>query len=543
MRNIVLILSLHVFLNFVASAKEYVNVDAPQGGTLQLNLSAVPTTINPLSSTDLYATQVQAFTIDSLLERDADTYEWTPSLATAWEVSKDGLSFTFTLRDGVQWHDGKPLTAEDVKFSFDAIKDPKKYQTGHRLSYFENIVESKIIEKNKIVFTAKQKYFGNLASIATMSIIPKHLYENPTKDQSAKLNRTLVGTGPYILDSFDRKKSLILKKNKNWWGHSLVEKKGEHNFETILMRFIQEDAIAFENFKKGKIDYLGARPEQYVKLAEGKEWGKTLMKKKVQNSSVKGYGYVAWNNKHPLFMDKEVRKALLMLMNRREMIKKFDFDLALPATGPLYQQSPYANSEVNAIEFDPNQARKILEKAGWKDSDGDLVLDKTVDGKKVDFKFTLLEPTQDMVKYMTVYQQDLKKAGIDMNIKIIEWNAFIKLLDERNFEAVRLAWGGGDLDWDPKQIWHSDSIANRGSNFIQYSNPKVDKLIDESRLIMDDKERQKVLKEVYKLIAEDSPYAFMFNSIYSLYFHQHYLKGKRDTLKYSIGTSYWWMEK
>ena len=113
-----------------------------------------------------------------------------------------------------------------------------------------------------------------------------------------------------------------------------------------------------------------------------------------------------------------------------------------------------------------------------------------------------------------------RKAGIDVRIKIVEWNTFIKLLDERNFEAVRLGWGGGAIDNDPKQIWHSDSIAGSGSNFVSYSNKDVDKLIDQARMTLNRDERIKVLRKVYKQIASDVPYLFLFNAEYNFYGHQ-----------------------
>ena len=128
-------------------------------------------------------------------------------------------------------------------------------------------------------------------------------------------------------------------------------------------------------------------------------------------------------------------------------------------------------------------------------------------------------------------------------MKNIEWNAFIKLLDERKFEAVRLSWSGGDLDWDPKQIWHSDSIANQGSNFAQYKNPTVDKLIDEARVTMDKKARIVKLKQVYKLIAEDVPYIFLFNGKFMYYAHSARVAKPKDTFTYEIGSNYWWLTK
>ena len=127
-------------------------------------------------------------------------------------------------------------------------------------------------------------------------------------------------------------------------------------------------------------------------------------------------------------------------------------------------------------------------------------------GKKRKFSITILEPNEGFVKYLTVFKEDARKAGVEINIKLIEWNSFVKLLNEKKFEAVRLAWTAV-VDWDPKQIWHSDSI-DGGSNFISYSNPEVDRLTDKARLIQDRDERIEVLQKVERLIVEDAPYVW-----------------------------------
>jgi peptide/nickel transport system substrate-binding protein/microcin C transport system substrate-binding protein len=225
------------------------------------------------------------------------------------------------------------------------------------------------------------------------------------------------------------------------------------------------------------------------------------------------------------------------------MNEKFMFSMSLMATGPLYIQSEYANQNVKQVDFDPKKALELLKDDGWSDSDGDQILDKTINGSKTKLSFTILEPSQDFVKFLTVFKEDAKKAGVEINIKYIEWNSFLKLVDERKFEAIRLAWGGGSLDWDPKQIWHSSSIGNEGSNFIGYSNPDVDKMIDQAREEMDKKKRIKLMQKIYKDIADDVPYIFFFNPKYALYGHTEKMKRVKDTYKFGIGLNYWWISK
>jgi len=518
---------------------------AQQSGTFLYNLETSPPTLNPLSSQDVFASRVQAYVIESLLNQDLDSYEWQAALATKWSISKDGKVFEFTLREGVKWHDGKPLTPEDVKFSFEAIMHPEnKYNTAHQKSYFESIKGVEIIGKNKVRFTAKKTYFRNFDVVAgQLDILPRHIYENPSKKEKKKLNKTLVGTGPYFLDKFQRGKKLILKRNPNWWGNKLEAHKWENNFKKVQMKFVKDETIALTMVGKGNLDFISMNSESFVKKANGKRWGKSAFKVKIQNKAPKSYAFIGWNLNNPLFKSKKTRMALYHLVNRKLMIKKFMYDMALPARGPLYLQSPYANPRVKVVEFDPKRALKLLREDGWEDSDGDQIVDKVIDGKLVKFSFTILEPLQDFIKFLTVFKEDAKKAGIDVKVKYVEWNTFIKLLDERKFQAVRLAWGGGSVKWDPKQVWHSSSIANKGSNFISYKNPKVDKLIDEARKIMDTKKRTKVLHQVFKLIAEDVPYVFFFNSKYGFYGHTKRMKRVRDTYTYGVGLGYWWIQK
>jgi ABC-type transport system substrate-binding protein len=333
----------------------------------------------------------------------------------------------------------------------------------------------------------------------------------------------------------------VLEKNKQWWGNTTYPK--QHNFARIRMRFIKEGNIAIQRLEKGDLDFNSLTAEEYVKKTGGKKWGKSVKKVKYENSAPKGYGFIGWNLKNELFKSKEVRMALYHLVDRKKMIEKYDYGLRLPATGPWYQQSIYADPKVKPVAFDPKKALELLRKNGWKDTDGDQVLDKVIAGVKTPFRFTILEPNKEFTKYLVTFQQDAKKSGIDVQIKVVEWNTFITLLNERKFEAVRLGWSGGSVDYDPKQIWHSDSAKNKGSNFVSYENKKVDKLIDQARDTLEREKRIPILREAFKLIAEDVPYAFLFNSKFGFYGYSDRLERPGDTFKFGVGMEYWKISK
>ena len=290
------------------------NMNAPKNGTFYYNLRSAPPTINPLSSTGAYASDVQSYVLETLLTRNLDTYEWEPYIATSWKISKDEKEFTFVIRDGIKWHDGKDLTVEDIKFSFDAIMHPEnKYKTAHMRTYYESIKEVIILNKNTVKFVVKSTYFKNFDVAAGLMIVPKHIYENPSKKQKKKLNKTLIGTGPYKLDKFTRGRKIILKRNKKWWGNTVSETRGVFNFNKIFMKFIKDDTIAIEMTKKGSLDFTDLSTEDYVKKTKGAEWGKKVFKVKATSKSPKGYSFIGWNLINPLFKSKNTRKALYHL--------------------------------------------------------------------------------------------------------------------------------------------------------------------------------------------------------------------------------------
>lgn len=515
------------------------NASAPKGGNFVINLGGEPPTVHPITSTDMYARDVQNMVCEGLLTRDSETYDWKSRLAEKWEVSKDNKTFTFTLRKNAVFHDGKPVTAEDVKFSFDAIFEPK-YEAAHMRPYFEGLAKVEVVDPHTVKFTAKDMYFKNFESAASLTIIPKHVYSDVEK--SKKMNRQLICSGPYQLAKFDRGQLIQLKKFDKWWGVNDPIYKGAYNFDTITMRFYKDENVQLERAKKGELDFLGLRIEAFMKKTEGAPWGKTIIKHKVENSAPKSYGFIGWNFRKEIFQDKNVRIALAHLLNREEMNKKFRYGMSDLANGAVYIRSEY-NPGNKAIEFNPKKAQEILAKAGWSDADKNGVLEKTIGGAKKDFKFTLIYANKDVEKYWTLYREDLKKAGIDMELKYLEWNSFLKLVDEGNFDAVTMGWGGGSVDPDPKQIWHSSGMGQPGSsNFISYKNPEVDKLIDEARVEPNKAKRVAMLKNVYAKIAEDAPYAFLFNDKFDFYANSSRMGTPAETFKYEVGKDYWWMK-
>lgn len=529
----ILVIGLLSFSASVWAAKP--NASAPQGGTLNYDLGSEPQSLHPVMSGDVYGTAVNGYIQDSMCNYDIETYEFAPHLAESWEVSKDGLTFTFKLRKDLFFHNGTPVTTEDVKFSLETIREPK-HQALNLMPYYETFKKIEIIDPQTIKFTASEKYFKNLESLCSLPVIPKSVYGDIAK--SVKMQKESIGAGPYVLEKYDKGQSILLKKFDKWYGKNVPYYKGYNNFEQIRFRFTKEDSILVEKLKKGDVDYAALSSDAFLK-AKGGNFGKTVFAKKVVNNMPKSYGYIGFNFKNEILKNLNIRHAIAMLVNRAEMNKKFKDGMAELATGPVSVKSAQA-ADMKPILFDPKKAQELLKKEGFTDSDKNGILDRTVDGKKQEMKFTLIYANKDSEKYWTMFKEDAKKAGVEITLKFMEWNSFIKTVDDRTMDLWAMGWGAGSVESDPKQIWHSSSASKGGSNYGTYSNSEVDKLIDEARQELDSAKRAKLLKKVNTLIAEDIPYVFLFNNKFEFYANSNKVKMPADTFKYDFGVNTWW---
>ena len=494
-------------------------------------LGAEPGTLNPLTYTDGYAAEVHDYVVESMLTRNIETYEFEPALAHKWEVSKDKTKFKFWIKKGLLWHDGQEITAHDVEYTFKAFFDDKKWKNAHKKFSYTNIDSVNAIDKYIVEVKVKNKIYSNFNTIAEMAILPKHFYTRPEK--RSYFNKNLVASGPYKLEKWHRGNRIVLVRNDNWWGFQEDLQKNKYNFPKVVLKWTEDATVSIEMLKKGSYDFITMQPEDYVKKATGAIWGKKVHKVQTKNNSPKGYCYIGMNLKDPILKNKNIRKAFFHLLNRDLMINKFEYDMSTPAVGPIYPKSPYATKGLKPVEYNPKKALAMLKKEGWRDSNNDGILDKN--GKNL--SLTILEPGS-YSRYLTVFKEDAKKVGVEILIKKIEWNSFLKLVtQEKKFEMCRLCWSA-TVDWDPLQIWHSKSI-KEGSNFISYSNKKVDRLIDEARYVFDRAERIKILSQVEKQIIEDVPYLFITYKDTSLYGYTDRILRQKDTYNYGIGTSFW----
>jgi len=502
--------------------------------TFFTRLRSEPENLHPIKSTDVYSNIIHSYTLESLLQRNITTYEWEPLLAKSWTISPDNKTFTFEIFNNLKWSDGKDLTVQDIKFSFLAYKDPA-YGGIHYLPYLEKIESVTILSDSKIQFQAKEVYFGNFQVIANLDIIPEHIY----KDSKAKLSKTVIGSGPYMISHYIKGKILVLKKNPYWQRENNPALKNTFSFPNIAYRFISDETDSLLRMEKEHLDFSSLTAEAYLKKTLSEVWKTKIKKVEFSNKQPSNYGYIAFNLKRKLFQDQKLRKALALLLNRELIKEKIFYNKVELARGPWYFWSDYADSEVQAIKFNPQLAKKLLKESGWADRDQNGILEKEFEGRKKELSFTLIFANKDAEQYLTIYQEDLKKNGIQLKLKTLDWTSFLKIIDDKNFDTVALGWGGGSVDLDPKGIWHSSSSKKGGHNFISYSNLKVDALIEKGRSTMNRQERIKIFKKVYRLIASDVPYIFLFNTKKNFYSVNQRIKTYKPSFNYSIGVKFW----
>ena len=466
--------------------------------------------LTPIIPTDAYQSQVASYVLESLLTRDPDTLEWAPGLAEAWQVSDDGLTISFDLRQDLTFSDGAPLTSADVLFTLDLIRNPE-INAPQLAPYYEPLDGVVAEGPHRVVFTLNTPYFLSLEITAGMDILPKHFYEKFTPDEFNASTGLLMGSGPYRLavnpeDWRPGAGQIELVRNDNYWGL-------RPTFDRLRWQEITEEAAIEVSMRNGDIDRLGVRSDQYLRLKDdaGLNAKADLYE---YNSVAAGYRYIGWNQrkdgKPTPFADVRVRRAMTMLLNREEMCAQLMAGLATVATGPFNPLSPQYDPGVEPIAYDPEGAKALLAEAGFRDGDGDGVLE---DPNGEPFRFSLIYPSginsyQQMAQYL---RDAYARAGVVMDLDPTEFNTMLGRIDERNFEAITLGWSSG-VESDPKQIFHSDSIAGGGNNYVSYRNEELDTAIDEARLTVDFDERTALWHRVHRILQTDQPYTFLFNS-------------------------------
>ncbi|HJX72922.1 MAG TPA: peptide-binding protein [Candidatus Deferrimicrobiaceae bacterium] len=414
-------------------------------------------------------------------------------LAESWEVSPDGKRITFHLRKGVTWHDGKPFTSEDVLFTYRRMIAPNT-PTAYAED-FKQVKRAEAPDPYTVVVEYGKPFAPALASWG-MHVLPKHLLAEYPDISRSPLNKKPVGTGPFRFVEWKTGEKTVFETNPDYF-------EGRPYLSRVITRVIPDPATMFLELKSGGIDMMGVTPLQYTRQTETEEFRKSFHKYRYLSF---GYTYLGFRLSHPLFSDKRVRQAIAHSIHKKEIIDGVLFGLGQEATGPYKPGTWVHNPDVKRYPFDPEKAKALLAEAGWKAGDG--VLEK---GGRA-FSFTVLTNAgnESRAKTAAIIQQNLAAVGIKMEIRTLEWAAFInEFVDKRKFDAVILGWS---ISQDPDQydIWSSKKTGPKELNFVGFQDAEVDRLLEEGRRTFEAEGRKKAYFRIQEILAEEQPYVFLY---------------------------------
>ncbi|NLY89665.1 MAG: ABC transporter substrate-binding protein [Firmicutes bacterium] len=507
---------------------------------LTLHTSEFPKSFNYYVNNSVDAAQVFDLVYATLMELDDKTLEYQPLIAESWSISPDQKEITVKINPAAEWSDGTPITAEDVKFTYDVIMNPENLTSVIRM-YLGRLNPPEIIDERTVKFTAKTVHYKNLEVVAGFNILPKHLMEG--KDFNKEFNMSLPGgSGPYDLTEIKEGRYYVLTRKENYWADQLPHRQGTYNFKRIRFR-VMNPVVAFEAFKKGEFDiYTEITAKRWVNDTDSEHFEKNwLVKQKIYNYAPRGFQGLALNMRRPLFQDLRVRRAIAHLLNRELILEKIMYGEYKPLTSYwpyLYEKGEKSNP---LIEFNPEQAKSLLREAGYDrlDQTGYLVNET---GRRLEFSVAYV--SEESEKFLTVFVEDCKNAGVKVNLERYSWATLIKKMDQYDFDAVMIGWSG-TLFPDPEQLWHSRHINEPGgSNLPAYQNPEVDRLIDSLPPIYDPAKRAEIIKKIDRIIYQDVPYLLFWEADYSRIFYKN-IFGRPETVfsKYGSGIiKYWWID-
>jgi microcin C transport system substrate-binding protein len=482
---------------------------AVKGGTIRDYTPDFPNTLRLAgpSQTAVNGFLLPSFTYETLLGMHPTTLEYIPSLATHWQISPDKMTYRFRLDPNARWNDGQPLVADDVVatwqfFTDRTLQDPAQFVVWDKFE--KPVAESKYIVrvKSKVINWRNFLYFAQ-----SLFILPSHVLKSVNgavylKDWNFKI---LPGTGPYLINEADvvKGKSVTLRRRNDYWADKYRRNVGTSNFDTIVETTVRDENLAFEMFKKGDFDYfmidrarLWVEELNFDRVQRG-----LIQKRKIFSDAPIGTSGIPLNTRKPPLDDVRVREALALLLNRPLLIQKLFFNEYTPMNS-YFPGSIYENPSNPKNEYDPKRALSLLSDAGWKDHDAQGRLVKNGSPLAIELIYT----SQTLEPALTVYQEDLRKVGIGLNLRLVTFETMIQLSDQRKFDAY-VSSLTGLLFPNPETEWKS-SLADQpnNNNVTGFKNPRVDQLLDVYDKEFDQKKRVAIIREIDGILADAHHY-------------------------------------
>lgn len=476
-------------------------------------LSSDPSSLTLVGKTDRNG-ETLAFQISEGLVRYDENLVLQPRVARSWEVSGDGRTWTFHLRDGVRWHDGVPVTADDVVFTIEKVRDPAT-QSRSYMAAFQDLAAVEAVDPRTVRATYVTPYADALDSW-TLPLLPRHLAGKDPDLLTGEFSRHPVGCGPFRFVRAEAGKEIVLAANDDYWD-------GRPRMDEIVFRILRDDRTRFQALLRGEIDLLGAPNDLWraarEPMREGRLAGFVSYRLDVW--------YVGWNQSgsNPFFVDAGVRRAMVLALDRKRFISAVLDGYALPAVGSYHPKSRWFDETLEPWPYDPAEATRLLEAAGWTDSDGDGVRDR----KGVPFSFALLVPalSQEVTDRIAIWMQDSwKSVGIRATIDKLEWSAFQERRVEHRFQAAMASMNFTPVP-DQYELYHSSS-REHGLNYVGFHDEAVDALLEEGRRTFDPAARKLVYAKLERRLHELEPISCLFHLAAPL-LHDVRLQGLRPT--------------
>jgi peptide/nickel transport system substrate-binding protein len=446
-----------------------------EAGTLVMIIESSPTNLDPRVGLDAQSERIDGLLFDNLLARD-EHLSVKPGLAERWETP-DPKTYIFHLHPGVRFCDGRPLTARDVKWSFDSLLQGKVRSTKASTYRFVDNIEAP--DDQTVIFHLKEPWAAllwNVAGGAGMGIVPY--------GSGSEMSQKPVGSGPFRFVRAEQDKEVIVERNDSYWGDKA-------RVARVRFMVVPDTTTRALELRKGSADLaINALPPDMVLTLEREP------KLRVLRGPGTVLAYVAFNLRDPVLKDVRVRQAIAYALDRRPHIHYLWRDSARLAASVLPPESWAYDSDVPQYSYDPAKARQLLEAAGYPAMNG------------VRFHLTMKTSTEESSRAMAaVFQQQLRDVGIALDIRSFEFATFFADVTHGEFQVYSLRWVGGNEDPDIfEYAFHSSRIIPKGANRQYYSNPRVDALIDAARAETDQNARKQDYAVIQRILAEDMPY-------------------------------------
>jgi peptide/nickel transport system substrate-binding protein len=424
-----------------------------------------------------------------------------------------------------------PVTAEDVLFTYrTALDDQVAYP--RRTAYFQMVEGAELVDSLTVRFDFVQPHSEPLDPFTQWSVMPRHILGAipPSAIATAPFGRAPVGNGPFKFHSWKPNQEIVFVAND-----SFPQSLGGRPFlDRIVFRIVPEQTTLQTELRAGTVDLIRAVPPQEAKSVDAEP------NLRLVDYADRSFGYIAWNTRDPLFSDWRVRQALSLAIDREKLVSALLYGYGtIGVSFVLPSIVPWAvDAELEPLPFAPDSARALLAAAGWKDSDGDGVLDK--DGKR--FRFTLkTNKGNDLREDATVIiQSDLRKIGVEAVPQLVEWTVFLGQLNNKEFQAYLSSWVYDSFKLDPSDIFHSRSI-DRKYNRSSYANPVVDSLIDAALSKVDREEAKPLWYRFQRIVRDEAPYTFLFYDRERIGLNERLRGAEMDARGYLVNAPRWWI--